>query len=173
MPPLIPAAKLRPVAPSTTTRAAGHVLAPVVAHALDDGARARVPDREALAGDAAEERASRRRAVEDGVADDHVLLRAERRLRRRADGDRPAGQAFACVVVRLAVERELEPRREPGAERLAGGTVQLEVRTRAAGVPRDVVGEEGTDGAVHVPHLEAPVAAVEGCDQPVVECLAE
>ena len=36
MPPLIPAAKLRPVGPITTTRPPGHVLAAVVADALDD-----------------------------------------------------------------------------------------------------------------------------------------
>ena len=52
----MPAAKLRPVGPSTTTRAAGHVLAAVVADALDDGVGARVAHGEALAGEAAEER---------------------------------------------------------------------------------------------------------------------
>src|SRR5579885_263573 len=54
--------------------AAGHVLAAVVADALDDGARARVAHGEPLAREPAEERAAGGRAVEDGVADDHVLL---------------------------------------------------------------------------------------------------
>jgi hypothetical protein len=40
------AAKLRPVRPSTTTGAAGHVLAAVVAGAFDDRRRTRQPHRE-------------------------------------------------------------------------------------------------------------------------------
>ena len=52
MPPLIPAAKLRPVRPITTTRPAV-MLAAVIAHAFDHRNRAAVADREALAGDAA------------------------------------------------------------------------------------------------------------------------
>ena len=46
-PPVMPAPKLRPVA-EHDHRAAGHVLAAVVADALDDRARAAVADREAL-----------------------------------------------------------------------------------------------------------------------------
>jgi hypothetical protein len=52
-PPDMPAAKLRPVAPARP-RSAGHVLAAVVADALDHRLRAGVAHREALAGDAAE-----------------------------------------------------------------------------------------------------------------------
>ena len=96
--------------------AAGHVLAAVVADALDDGARARVADGEALAGEAAEERPAGGRAVEDGVADDHVLLGDERRVLGRPDGEHAAGEALADVVVRVADERQLDPGREPGAE---------------------------------------------------------
>ncbi len=55
-PPLIPAAKLRPVLPSTTTSPARHVLASVIADALDHRRRAAVAHREALARDPAEER---------------------------------------------------------------------------------------------------------------------
>ena len=66
MPPLMPAAKLRPVRPRTTTVAAGHVLAAVVADALDDGDGAAVADGEPLAGQAVDEdlaARSRRRAA--------------------------------------------------------------------------------------------------------------
>ena len=62
----MPAAKLRPVGPSTTARAAGHVLAAVVADALDDRVGAGVADAEALADDPAQEelrRSSRRSAM--------------------------------------------------------------------------------------------------------------
>ncbi len=85
MPPLIPAAKLRPVGADHDHAAAGHVLAAVVADALDDGGRPGVPNREALAGDAAEERTPRGRAVQHGVADDHVLLGDERPRRRAGE----------------------------------------------------------------------------------------
>ena len=69
--------------------AAGHVLAAVVADALDDGAgRPELRTREALAGQAAEEGPPAGRAVEDGVADDHVLLGDEGDAGRRADGER-------------------------------------------------------------------------------------
>ena len=49
MPPDMPAAKLRPVAAEDDDAAAGHVLAAVVAHALDDGGRAGVAHAEPLA----------------------------------------------------------------------------------------------------------------------------
>ena len=42
MPPLMPAAKLRPRRAEDDHQAAGHVLAAVVAHALDHGRRAAV-----------------------------------------------------------------------------------------------------------------------------------
>jgi hypothetical protein len=71
----MPAAKLRPVGPSTTTRAAGHVFAAVVADGFDDGVHAAVADAEALAGHAADVGLAAGRAVERHVADDDVLLR--------------------------------------------------------------------------------------------------
>ena len=117
MPPLMPAAKLRPGAAEHDDAAAGHVLAAVVADALDDGVRAGVAHGEALAREAAEERAALGRAVEDGVADDHVLLGGEGRALGRAHGDHAAGEALAGVVVRVAPERQLDAGREPRAER--------------------------------------------------------
>ena len=110
--------------------AAGHVLAAVVADTLDHRGRARVAHREALAGDAAEERAPGGRAVEHGVADDHALLGAVRGAVGRPNGDHASRQALADVVVGVTDERQLDPGREPGAERLAGGTVELELPPR-------------------------------------------
>src|SRR6202042_1118391 len=55
----------------------GHVLAAVIADALDHRVRAGVAHREALAGEAANEGATGGGAVEHGVADDRVLLGAE------------------------------------------------------------------------------------------------
>ena len=64
MPPDMPAAKLRPVGAEDDDPAAGHVLAAVVADALDDGGRAGVADAEALADHAAEEHLAAGGAVE-------------------------------------------------------------------------------------------------------------
>ena len=121
----MPAAKLRPVRAEHDHAPAGHVLAAVVADALDDGRGARVAHREALAREPAEERAAAGRAVEHRVADDDVLLGLERRVLGRAHGQHAAGQALAGVVVGVAEQRQLDARRQPRAERLAR-------RTRAA-----------------------------------------
>src|SRR5690606_29562512 len=101
--------------------AAGHVLAAVVADALDDRVDARVADGEALAREPAEEGAAAGGTVEERVADDHVLLGLEARPLRRADGEHAARHALAGVVVRVAPERDRHARRKPGAEALAGG----------------------------------------------------
>ena len=119
MPPLMPAAKLRPVRPEHDDVAARHVLAAVVADALDDRVRARVAHGEPLAGEPAEERLAPGRAVEDGVADDHVLLGGERRALGRPDRDRAAGEALAGVVVRVA--RRASARRRARARRRTTG----------------------------------------------------
>ena len=79
--------------PSTTHDAAGHVLAAVVADALDDGRRARVAHAEALAREAAEERLAGGRAVQRDVAADDVAPRPRSRVGRRArrSAGRPRG----------------------------------------------------------------------------------
>ena len=139
--------------------AAGHVLAAVVADALDDGARARVADREALAREAAEERPARGRAVEHGVADDDVLLGHERGVVGRAHGEHAAGEALARVVVGVADQRQLDARRQPGAERLPGRAAQREadrLRRQPLGPVdlRDRAREQPADRAVDVADRE-------------------
>src|SRR5688572_8752460 len=86
--------------------AARHVLAAVIADALDDGLRAAVAHAESLGGAAAEERAPARRAVQRDVADQHVLLGLERRALRRINDEPTARQALADVVVAVAFELE-------------------------------------------------------------------
>ena len=110
MPPDMPAPKLRPVAPEHHHPTTGHVLAAVVADALDDRGRAGVPHREPLADDAAEEHLARGRAVEDHVAGDDVVLGDERRIRRRRDDDAAAREALAEVVVGVALEPQRDAR---------------------------------------------------------------
>ena len=103
MPPDMPAAMLRPVAPRITARPPVMYSQRVVAHALDDGQRTGVADAEPLADPAAQEDLAAGGAVADDVAGDDVVLGGEGRLRGRADDDPPAGQALADVVVGVAV----------------------------------------------------------------------
>src|SRR3954470_7491272 len=98
--------------------AARHVLAAVIADALDDRRRSAVANGEPLADETAEERLARRRPVQDRVSCDDVLLCRERCALGRAERKCPAGEAFTDVVIRLAEERQLDSRREPGTERL-------------------------------------------------------
>ena len=79
MPPDMPAREVAPGAAEHDDAAAGHVLAAVVAHALDDGVDAAVAHAEALAGHAADVGLAAGRAVERDVADDDVLLGDEGR----------------------------------------------------------------------------------------------
>ncbi len=118
--------EVAPRRPEDHRAAARHVLAAVVADALDDRARARVAHGEALAGEAAEERPAGGGAVEHRVADHDVLLGHEGGLVGRAHGEHAAGQALARVVVGVADQRQLDARRQPRAERLAGGAAQRE-----------------------------------------------
>ena len=157
MPPLIPAAKLRPVAAEHDDAAAGHVLAAVVADALDDGVRAGVAHGEALARQAAEERPAGGGAVQHGVADDHVLLGAESAPSRAgAPTTIAARQALAGVVVGLAAQRERHAR-APARRRSSGRPSPMNATSivpsgrpsapwRRAISPR----EEAADGAVDV-----------------------
>src|SRR6185436_16674634 len=77
-------------------RAAGHVLAGVIAHALDYRARTGIPHAEPLSGDVAEIRFARNRAVQHDVARDDVLGRLAAELRRRLHEDAAAGKALAA-----------------------------------------------------------------------------
>ena len=76
-----------------------------------------VADGEPFAGQAAEVRPAGRGAVEDGVADDHVLFGDERRAVGRAHRQDAAGEPLADVVVRVADQRQLDAGREPARRR--------------------------------------------------------
>ena len=78
MPPLMPAAKLRPRLAEHDHEAVRHVFAAVIADAFDHRGRAGVAHREALAGHAVEERLAAGRAVEHDVADEDVFFGHER-----------------------------------------------------------------------------------------------
>ncbi len=111
----------------------------MIADSLDDGDGAGVPHREALPGETPNVRAAGGGAVEHGVADDHVLFGPERRVAGRSDREHAAREPFADVVVRVPDERQLETRREPGAERLPRGAVELIPPTLAQPALRHVM----------------------------------
>ena len=150
--------------------ATGHVLAAVIADALDDGPGAGVAHREALAGEAPEERPPGSRAVEHGVAHDHVLLGLEvlAHALARADREDAAGEALAGVVVGVAAQRERDSRRQPAAEALAGRALEVDDDRVLGQAPRavalgDVAGEDAADAAVAVADRQgqaAPARAV-------------
>ena len=105
-PPVMPAAKLRPVRPRTTTETLGHVFAAVIANAFDHRGRAGIANRESLASHAVEERFAGCGAVEHNVADQDVFFRQERRRPRRIHDQFAAGKPLADVIVGIAFERQ-------------------------------------------------------------------
>src|SRR5262249_13603565 len=135
--------------------AAGHVFAAVVADALDDGERAGVAHAEAFAGAAGRVEFAAGRAVQARIADDDGRVLIVAGVLRRAHDDAAAGHALADAVVRLAVERDVQAARVPGAEALAGGAAQAQfdrcVRHALVAVAaRDVAGQQSADRAVGV-----------------------
>ena len=144
----MPAPKLRPVGPEHHHPAAGHVLAGVVAHALDHGDGPRVADAEPLPHLAPQEDLAGRRPVEDDVAGDDVLLGGEGGVLGRPHHDAAARQALAQVVVGVAEQPHGHAPRHEGAEALAGRAPEGEVdgavgQAGPAVAPGDLVAEQG------------------------------
>ena len=104
MPPLIPAAKFRPTRPRMTARPPVMYSQPVVTDPLDNRMGAAVTHAEPFAGDATDKGLSLRRAVERDVPNDDVVLGDKRRARRRKNREMTTRQAFAKVVVGVALD---------------------------------------------------------------------
>src|SRR3954452_13243193 len=149
--------EVAPGGPEHDHAAAGHVLAAVVAHALDDRLYAGVADAEALAREAAEERPAGGGAVQHRVADHHVLLGDERRALGRAHGEHAAGHALAGVVVGVAVELDGHAAHQPAAEALATVSVRADAdgvvgQALVAVAARDLAREQAADATVLILH---------------------
>ena len=86
--------------------AAGHVLAAVVAHALDHRRGAAVAHREALAGHARSKQLAGSRAVEAGVADDDVAAGLVLGRLGREDDEPATSHALTGVVVGIALDAQ-------------------------------------------------------------------
>src|SRR4051812_45413073 len=77
--------------------AAGHVLAAVVADALDYGASTAIAHRESFGGASPEECVAARGAVKSHVSNNDVIFRGKGRFGRRINNQSSAGQALADV----------------------------------------------------------------------------
>src|SRR5438876_2212937 len=139
-----------------------HVLAAVVAHALDHGEGPAVAYGKTLPGHSAEVRLAARGAVEDDVAHQDVLLGHEGRLARRIDDELAAREALADVVVGIALEGQRDAPGHEGAEALARRAREVDadrvvgqaVRTMA---PRQLRAQDRSYRAVDVADGQADV----------------
>src|SRR5262249_28959391 len=149
--------------------AAGHVLAAVIADALDHRRGAAVAHRESLSGQPGGVELAAGGAVEHGVSDDDVLLRREACSGRGTHDDPAAGEALADVVVGVALELERDSRRQERAEALACRALEAYAdavvrKARGAADAGDLPGEHRSDGAMSVldrEHDEARRSALE------------
>ena len=172
-PPDMPGREVAAGRPEDHRAPAGHVLAAVVADALDHRGRAGVAHAEALAHDTADEHLAVGRAVEDHVARDDVLLGHELRDARRAQHQRAAREALAEVVVGVALEPQRDAARHERAEALPGRAAERDVdravgQALAAPTPRQLGAEHRADRAVGVADLVRELAPA----APAVERLA-
>src|SRR5690606_19546158 len=106
--------------------AARHVFTAMFAYTLHDGGSATVPHAKPFTSSPVEECTPGRRAVQHNIAGDDVLFRHVCRINRWAYRDSASGQAFAHVVVRVAVESKLDPWSEKRAEALTRGSVEVD-----------------------------------------------
>jgi hypothetical protein len=122
----MPAAKLRPVRPSTAT-------VPPVMYSQPwspvPSTTAEAPELRTQKRSPATPRKKTSPSVapyKHGVADDDVLARNATEGSGRTDDDAPAGKSLAHVVVGFAGEVERDAARQEGAEALPGGAGQLD-----------------------------------------------
>ena len=116
-------AEIQAERPEDDGYAGGHVLATVLADALDYGKRTAVPDSEALSGTASNKKLARGSAIENGVAGKNVT--APRSGEPRGDGDGSAGETLSDIVVGFALELEGDALGKKCAEALARRTVKI------------------------------------------------
>ena len=120
----MPAAKLRPVSPSTTTTPPVMYSQPWSPTPSTTAMAPELRTAKPLAGDTTEVAFALGRAVKHGVADDDRMLGHDLRVLRRADDDAAARQPLADIVVAVTDEVEGDAARQERAERLAGGASQ-------------------------------------------------
>src|ERR687891_2394043 len=105
----------------------GHVLAAVIAHALDDRTHAAIADSEAFTGHAPNIGLTAGCAVERYIADDDVFFRREGRAFGRIQDHFAAGESFPEIVVGIALEFQSHAGRNEGTKALAGGSLEVKM----------------------------------------------
>jgi hypothetical protein len=145
----MPAAKLRPGLAEHGDRAAGHVLATVVAGAFDDRRGARQAHREALAGHAAQVGLAGGRAVQRGVAHDGVAHRFAAEVEAGAHHHAAAREALAGVVVGVADQVQRDAACQEGAERLAARAFELDADRIVGQALRMHLGQRAREHGAH------------------------
>src|SRR5690242_20026396 len=145
--------------PQHHDRSGGHVLAAVVARALDDGDSPRVADGEPIAGAAGREERARGGAVERGVAENdlRVSVIGGRCFPERPDHEVTARQALPDVVVRFTLELEAHAGHGKRPEALARAATEPQANPLRgellASAPGKVARDAGADGQVVVPDV--------------------
>ena len=114
--------------------ASGHILTAVVSGTLHHSYGTRVAHSEALAHPAVHIKLTACGSVESGVARDDIILCSKLRTAacRRQDGDAPAGESLAKVVVGFALKPQVHTAHGESSETLSRRTLELDVQ-RAVG----------------------------------------
>ena len=133
-----PGGKIAPRRAEHDHPASGHVLATVVAHALDDGQGARISYAKAFSDDPSYENLAAGSAVTDDVAGDYVGFGDEAGgyVEGRPHDNAPPGETLAEVIVGVAVKAQRDPGRHEGAETLARPNRSVRGRWCPAGARR-------------------------------------
>src|SRR3546814_10787278 len=108
-------------------RPAGHIFAAIRAAAFDHHLRARIADGEAFARLTGGEKLARRCPVQNGVADNGVLLAFQRAAHHGLNRDDPARQTLADIIIGVAEDFEPDALAQKRAQRLARTTAQADM----------------------------------------------
>src|SRR4030042_2012577 len=151
----MPAPKLRPVLPSTTTTPWVMYSQPWSPTPSPTATAPLLRAGEPPAARAAAKQPPAGGAVENGIAHDHVLVPGEGGVGGRPHDDLAAGHALAHVVVRFALQHQAQAVGAPGAEALAGAALKAGLdspgRQALQSVAQgDLAGDAGADGEVAV-----------------------
>ena len=150
-------AEIHPRAAQNAHHAAGHVFTAMITRALEHRERPGVAHREALARGAGGVQFAARGAVQAGVAHDDRFARHEAGARRRLHHDPAARHALADVIVRFALETQMQAAGVPDAEALAHRAGERDhdrcvAHAVVAPALGDFTGDARADGAVMVLH---------------------
>src|ERR1700693_5176001 len=135
--------------------AAGHIFAAMGPDTLDNGKGTTITHGKAFARPPGSEELPAGRAVENGIADDSVVLRREVRVRWRSDDNLSTSHTLTDVIIGLTTEDKAHTGHAEGTKALTSRTLEGtgDAHARQPLVPvaaRYLTRETGTNGAVVV-----------------------